>query len=272
MLRIAHITDTHVTAPGQRLCGLDPSARLRQALASVEAADLYDAVVITGDLTNDGKPESYAEFRRCLDGLRLPVHLCVGNHDDRGNFRRAFDHEPRYGASDFVQYTVEDARGHRLVFLDTTIPGRAAGLLCARRLAWLDETLAAGPGTPTLVFLHHPPLVSHIPPLDAIGLDGIDGLAAILVRHPQVRSLHAGHVHRPMYGRLGNTPVCAATSTCHQVALDLAGSELVFTYEPPSFAMILAEGDEVLCHTVHFTETEGPRLLCPPLRNRYEPA
>ncbi len=273
MLRIAHLTDPHITAPQHRLCGLHTPSRLRQALAVVAAApeDFYDAVVITGDLTHLGERDAYEELRRCLADMPLPVHLCIGNHDNRETFRSVFTYEPRYVTGEFVQYAVDDLASHRLVMLDTHLAGTASGLLCEARLDWLDETLAARPETPTLVFLHHPPFKTHIPPLDAIGLDGIDGLAAVIARHPQVRSLHAGHVHRPMYGRLGNTPVSAATSTCHQVALDLAGSELVVTYEPPSFALILAEGDEVLCHTVHFTETEGPRLPYPPMRNRYEP-
>lgn len=274
MLRIAHLTDPHVTAPQHRLCGLHTPGRLRQALATIDAAPegFYDAVVITGDLTHRGERDAYDEFRRCLEETSLPVHLCIGNHDDRETFRAVFADDPRYTADAFVQYAVDDIGSHRLVVLDTNLAGTARGLLCEARLGWLDETLAARPDTPTLVFLHHPPFKTHIPPLDAIGLDGVDGLAAVIARHPQVRSLHAGHVHRPMYGRLGNTPVAATTSTCHQVALDLAAPELAVTYEPPSFALILADGDDVLCHTVHFTETAGPRLPYPPMRNRYEPA
>ena len=274
MLRIAHLTDTHVTAPEHRLCGLHTPSLLRQALAEVDRAGdgFYDAVVITGDLTHKGEAEAYAEFRRCLAGVAAPVHLCIGNHDDRDAFRHAFADEARYTAGDFVQYAVEDVKGHRLVFLDTNRTGTARGLLCAARLEWLDGTLAAAPATPTLVFLHHPPFTTHIPPLDAIGLDGTDGLAEVIGRHPQVLSLHAGHVHRTMYGRLGGTPVTAATSTCHQVALDFESPELVITYEPPSFQLIIAGDGEVLSHTVPFGNPQGPRLAYPALRDQYDPA
>ncbi len=273
MLRIAHLTDPHVTAPQHRLCGLHTPSRLRQALAEIARAPagFYDAIVITGDLTHQGERDAYEEFARCLEGTSLPIHLCIGNHDDRETFRAVFADQPRYTTGDFVQYAVDDIDSHRLVILDTNLAGTARGLLCEARLGWLDETLAARPDTPTLVFLHHPPFKTHIPPLDAIGLDGVDGLAAVIARHPQVRSLHAGHVHRPMYGRLGDTPVAATTSTCHQVALDLAAPDLAVTYEPPSFALILAEAGEVLCHTVHFTETSTARLPYPPMRRRYEP-
>lgn len=274
MLRIAHLTDPHVTAPQHRLCGLHTPTMLRRALAAVAArpAGFYDAVVITGDLTDRGEPAAYEELARCLEGVAPPVYLIIGNHDDREAFRAVFADEPRYAAGDFVQYAIDDFAPHRLVFLDTNVPGTARGLLCDQRLAWLDEALAERPEAPTLVFLHHPPFATRIPPLDAIGLDGVESLARVIARHPQVLSLHAGHVHRPMYGRLGRTPVTAVTSTCHQVALDLVAPELVVTYEPPSFGLILAERDDVLCHTVYFGEAEGPRLPYAPMRGRYDPA
>ncbi|MFQ5957958.1 MAG: phosphodiesterase [Alphaproteobacteria bacterium] len=274
MLRIAHLTDPHVTAPQHLLCGLHTPSLLRRALAAVEArpAGFYDAVVITGDLTHQGEPAAYEELARCLEGVAPPVYLIIGNHDDREAFRAVFGGEPRYVAGDFVQYAVDDFASHRLVFLDTSVSGSARGLLCQARLGWLDEVLGERPETPTLVFLHHPPFTTHIPPLDAIGLDGIEGLARVIARHSQVLSLHAGHVHRPIYGRLGRTPVTAVTSTCHQTVLDLETPELVVTYEPPSFGLILAEAEDVLCHTVYFGEAEGPRLPYAPMRGRYDPA
>ncbi|MFP6740986.1 MAG: phosphodiesterase [Alphaproteobacteria bacterium] len=274
MTRIAHLTDSHVTAPQYRLCGLHSPTRLRQALAMVERAgpDFCDAVVITGDLTHKGEPDAYAEFRSCLQETTRPVHLCIGNHDDRQAFREAFAHEPRYQSGDFVQYSVDDVAGWRLVFLDTNLPGTARGLLCDARLDWLDRNLAAAPETPTLVFLHHPPFTSHIPALDAIGLDGIDGLARTLERHPQVASLHAGHGHRTMHGRLGGIPVTAAAATCHHMALDFHEPAFAVTYEPPSFQLIVAEAGAVMCHTVHFAEADGPRLDYAAMRNNYLPA
>ncbi len=274
MLRIAQITDTHVTAPEHRLCGLHTPTLLRQALAEVarQPDGFYDAVVISGDLTHKGEIEAYEELKRCIAGAQVPVHLMIGNHDDRATFRRAFAGEARYTTGEFVQYAVEDVKGHRLVMLDTNVPGTARGLLCAARLAWLDATLAERPDTPTLLFLHHPPFATHIAPIDAIGLDGLEGLAEVVARHGQLRSIHAGHAHRTMTGRLGDVPVMAAASTCHQVALDFASADIVIGYEPPSFAMILADAGEVMCHTVFFTLAQGPRLAYPALRNAYDRA
>lgn len=268
MLRIAHLSDTHVTAPDERLCGLHTPTLLRCALEAIargEAGGPVDAIVITGDLTHRGEPEAYDELRRCLDGVTVPVYLGIGNHDRRAAFRAAFGGEPRYAEGDFVQYVV-DFPEHRLVMLDTAVDGAPEGLLCEARLDWLERALAARAETPTLVFLHHPPFRCHIPPLDAIGLDGIEALGRVIARHPQVTSLHAGHVHRTMSGRLGRTPAITVPSTCHQTALDLAAPELVIAYEPPGFGLILADGDQVLCHAATFADAATPRLAYGPMR------
>ncbi len=268
MLRIAHLSDTHVTEPSERLCGLHTPTLLRRALEAVargEAGGPVDAIVITGDLTHRGEPAAYDELRRCLEGVTVPVYLGIGNHDRRAAFRAAFGAETRYAEGDFVQYVV-DFPEHRLVMLDTVIDGAPEGLLCEARLDWLDRALAARADAPTLVFLHHPPFRSHIPPLDAIGLDGIEGLARVIARHPQVASLHAGHVHRTMSGRLASRPAVAVPSTCHQTALDLAAPELVVAYEPPGFGLILADGAEVLNHIVFFSDSSVPRLAYGPMR------
>lgn len=262
MLRIAHLTDPHVTAPEHRLCGLDTPSLLRQALNEVNRAPngRYDAVVITGDLAHHGEDAAYDEFKRCLAACTVPVYLCIGNHDDRARFRRAFADERRYNTGDFVQYVVEDIRRYRLVMLDTNLAGTSRGLLCEVRLSWLDESLGERPETPTLLFIHHPPFTTHIRALDAIGLDGIDALAAVVARHPQVVSIHAGHVHRTIHARLGPTPAITAAATCYHMALDFHSEDLAVTYEPPSFTMILADGETVLCHTVYFTMSDSVRL------------
>ena len=96
-----------------------------------------------------------------------------------------------------MQYVVE---GHpvRLIALDTLVPGQVGGLLCAERLIWLAARLEEAPARPTLIFMHHPPFVTGLQAMDAMGLEGKEELAAVIRRHPQVERLVCGHVHRPM--------------------------------------------------------------------------
>jgi DNA-binding LacI/PurR family transcriptional regulator len=59
-----------------------------------------DAVLVTGDLTDDGDPRSYARVRELLAPLAVPVHPIPGNHDDRDALREAFADHPGVAGSD----------------------------------------------------------------------------------------------------------------------------------------------------------------------------
>jgi hypothetical protein len=139
---------------------------------------------------------------------------------------------PRDGG--FLQYTVEDWPV-RLVALDTLIPGASGGRLCAERLAWLDTRLAEAPDRPTVVLMHHPPFVTGMRKMDEMGLDGIDALAAVIRRHPQVERLVCGHLHRSIVRRFAGTVACTSPATAHQLALDLGEApRLATVMEPPA--------------------------------------
>ena len=91
MLKIIHVTDTHLVGQGTRLYGLDPHERLKKALADInrQHGDAH-AIVITGDLTNWGGKEEYDALSDALETSALPLRLVLGNHDHRDRFRAAF--------------------------------------------------------------------------------------------------------------------------------------------------------------------------------------
>jgi 3',5'-cyclic-AMP phosphodiesterase len=222
---IAQITDMHVVAPDQLYYGrVAATAQLQEAIAHINAlTPRPDVVLASGDLADHGTAEEYAVSRDLLQALIPPVYLIPGNHDHRDIFLEAFaDHTylPRPGAP-FAQYVIEEYPV-RLIGLDTTIPGRGQGLLCAERLAWLDQTLRAAPHRPTLIFMHHPPFRTGIRLADALGLYGGRQMEAIAARHPQVERVACGHVHRSIQVAWGGTIACTIPSTTSvQAALDL---------------------------------------------------
>jgi 3',5'-cyclic AMP phosphodiesterase CpdA len=162
--------------------------------------------------------------------------VLAGNHDDRDALRRKFDVPAADGG--FVNYAVH-LGPVRLVGLDTKRTGTAAGQLDAARAGWLNGVLADDRTTPTLLAMHHPPLLTGIPAMDVIGIPEPERrqLAEIVSAHRQVQLITAGHVHRTIVGELGGTPVLAIPSTDVQLALDFAAADLRFVYEPPSFAV-----------------------------------
>jgi 3',5'-cyclic-AMP phosphodiesterase len=230
---LVQLSDPHI---GADWAEGDPTARFAAAVESVRAVGRPDAVLVSGDLADHASDDEYAVVQELLASLRAPVHVLAGNHDDRAALRRHFgvpgaDGEP-------VQYAV-DLGLLRLVVVDTTIPGEDPGALDGGRLDWLDAELAAAPEKPTIVAMHHPPVLTGSPVWDDLGLRAADrsALGAVVGRHDQVRRLVAGHVHRTMTGEVGGRPVLAVPSTYVQARLNFDATELELTPDPAGFGV-----------------------------------
>jgi len=260
---IAQITDMHVVEPGTRLQGeIDTNGAMARCAARLAGLDPQpDVLVITGDLTDTGTPAAYAHLREMLAPLRMPVYVLPGNHDRREAMRAAFAGTGALPADDgqpFLQYAVE-GWPLRLVVLDTVEEGRTGGRLCAARLGWLADRLAEQPGRPTLIALHHPPFDTGIPFMDRIGLDGRDGLADVVARHPNVELVICGHVHRAVQTRFAGTLASICPSTAHQILLTFDPDRPdAWVPEPPAFHLhAWRPGGGLVTHLVP-VESPGP--------------
>lgn len=254
---VAHLSDTHLAGP---LAG-PPAAALRQAVGRVRAlTPRPDCVVITGDLADHGAAAEYAQLRDLLAPMDLPVHLVVGNHDDRDAFREAFpDLRPSPLPGGSVCSAV-DYPGLRLLVCDSLRPGRTDGRLGGEQLAWLDAELGRAPDTPAVVCLHHPPIRTGIVAMDRIGLEDAPDLAAVLGRHRQVVRVLAGHLHRPVTGSVAGTIVSVAPSTHRQVYLNLRpDAPGAFVDEPAAFLLHQLDGGDCVTHLAPVSHT-GPPL------------
>jgi Icc protein len=235
-MRIAQITDLHIVTR-DRLCyrKVPTNDQLAQAVAHLNSFQPPpDVVIASGDLTDHGRAEEYQVLREILSALKAPVYVVPGNHDHREAMMNSFadqDYMARQG-SPFVDYAIDDFP-IRLVGLDTHVPGHHHGEVRHQQLRWLDETLAARPDSPTLIFMHHPPFRTGIRWMDASGLHGGRELEALIARHKQIVRVACGHIHRPIHVVWGGTIASSAPSTCHQVPLDLNGGDgFEFIMEP----------------------------------------
>lgn len=238
---LAQLSDPHIGATQE---DADPAARLETVVEAVLALpNRVDAVVVSGDLSDDGSAESYRVARSSLDRFECPVHVLPGNHDDRARLRQAFD-LPGEGAEP-IHYAV-DVGELRLVALDSIVPGRDPGAFPAETLAWLDEALGKERERPTMLAVHHTPLATGLPGWDAINLspDEREALAGVVARHPQLRAIVGGHLHRIATATLAGCPVLSAPSTYLQALPDFDFEEEdVEMVGPPGFALhVLSDG------------------------------
>ena len=129
--------------------------------------------------------------------------------------------------------------------VDSTRPGEDRGELDSLRIEWLDGALAAEPARPTLLAMHHPPIVTRSPAWDPIALPGAarSALADILARHPQVLGIVGGHHHQTIVAHLGSRPVMAIPSTYGQARVGFGAGKIVFGEAVSAFAVhVLADG------------------------------
>lgn len=240
---IAQISDTHILAGSpEQAAGAARAEALRRCVADINRQGV-DAVIHTGDTVHHGTAEEYAHLGEILAGLEAPLFLIPGNRDRREGLRGAFGHISYLpGNGEFLHYVVEDSPV-RLVALDSVDAGERKGAFCARRLAWLEETLAREPDRPTILFIHHPPF--DIPvhfvggyrrPKDA------EDLAAVVKRHPQVRQLLCGHVHFQHRQPWGGT----TATTMPSVAVDLRKEDDPTIETLPLYLLHVASNDGAL--------------------------
>lgn len=204
---VALISDTHIAADAEKTAReQNMSANLRAAVDDILAQpEAPRAALVTGDLAfNSGEPGDYAQFLSLVRPLRergIPVHLTMGNHDDRANFLGAIRAEDPVSSplADRCVGVVETA-GLRFVILDSLDgPGLVGGRLRDVQLAWLARTLDANADTATMVLVHHNP--AYTPEQLKGCLGDTDELLDILRPRKQVKALIFGHSHVWNLGR-----------------------------------------------------------------------
>ena len=255
---IAQITDTHV--------GFEPKAgedefnvaRLRSVLAHLCSQPMQpDMLILTGDLTDGGQPECYARIKRLVAQCPFPVHVIPGNHDNRVEMLKAFSDCPTHDG--FIQFVIESGEASdplRVLCLDTFEPGRHGGAFCTSRAAWLAEQLSNHPDTPTIIFMHHPPLAAGIDWMDPCKNEPwLKRFCETVRGHKQIISIQAGHLHRPVQAMVEGIPICVSPAVAPAVTLDLrpvdthaADYRAIVAAEPPSYSLHLWRGGNLVSH------------------------
>src|SRR3546814_18444239 len=131
MARLLQLTDLHVVAPGALASGVvDTRALLRAGIDHLidrlDAIGPIDAVLVTGDVSDDGSDERYAFTRAQLERLGRRILIVPGHHDRREGLRAVFGDLPEIHRGGLLDGSTGVA-GTLVVGLDPLDGGRATG-------------------------------------------------------------------------------------------------------------------------------------------------
>lgn len=253
---IAQLTDIHVGFAPHELPEELNVTRFRATMQRLmEQPNRPDMLVLSGDITDHGDDASFAKAADLLKNVPVPILPMVGNHDSREGLLRAFPHIVA-AEGGFLHYVVEARQGLRVICLDTLEVGRHGGAFCEARAAWLAERLGEAPQAPTLIFMHHPPVVSGIDWMDPEPReDWITRLRDVLKGQHQVLAIHCGHLHRQINAQFAGIPLAVTPSVAPVVAMDLnpidknvPDDRELITTEPPTYALHRWDGTSLVSH------------------------
>ncbi|WP_227998404.1 metallophosphoesterase [Nocardia australiensis] len=241
MILLAQVSDTHFDL------GARNAERVERVMAYL--ADLRrrpDAILLTGDITDSGQPDQYAEARMALQA-DIPVYSIPGNHDDRAAFRIALLGEPASTAPINHVHRVGELT---VVLLDSSIPGEPAGRLTDETYDWLRGALADAPADgPILLALHHPPAHLFSPVIDEISLMEPDRLAEIVAADQRIVGVVSGHAHSSVATTFAGRPLLVAPSTASVLGgeweLDLPDHVMDYAPDPAVALHVIDENNRM---------------------------
>lgn len=159
---------------------------MNQAAVAEMAATGLAAVIVKGDVSNDGTDDEFTAFEACYrDAFGDRLHVTRGNHD-------SYRGQHCYASDEWIELP-----GVCVALLDTVLPEQTTGTISTAQLQWLEDLVAAA-DRPVIVLGHHQQWISgrRHPGYFGLDPDSSDALSAVAARHSRIVAYAAGHTHR----------------------------------------------------------------------------
>ena len=237
---IAQISDTHLFGDKNRkINGSNSYQNLKNVINQVVSLDKKpDLIVVSGDLSQDCTFESYQHLANLLHRCEIKYYFFPGNHDDVDIINKVFDMN---WVKDKVDYSF-NINGWFVNVIDTSVYPEVLGELSDDQLKNLKNNLEQNKNKPTIVFMHHHPLLLNSAWLDRYILKDAEKFINLIKLNPQVKAVLFGHIHQVFERNINGTFYGSAPASCYQV---LPKTEM-FTIEKLSagYRLIELDGDK----------------------------
>ena len=211
-LLIAQVTDIHLFANASKeLLGLPTTKSFQAVIERLQKLlPLPALLLLTGDLSQDGKLESYQRLQELLKPLNIPTYWLPGNHDQPPVMEQALNQTPISSQKSFR------VGNWQFILLNSAVSGQVHGQLSPESVDWLDLQLQQTRQQLTLIGLHHPPFSVNSHWLDGSTLQNSEKLFEVIDRYPQVRLVVFGHIHQEFERSRRGVCYLGCPSTCIQ--------------------------------------------------------
>ena len=254
MLRIAHISDSHITPGGEF-----QKERFSQIVEEINRLP-FDLVVHTGDITDSGLRRAYEHSQEVIQTIEKPLIVIPGNHDSRNVGYELF--EEYFGDLNGV-YEGDD---YIVIYVDSSIPDRNEGRVGGSKFHWLRNKLVRYSSKKLkIVAVHH-----HLIPVPKAGTERNvlfnAGDLMDLFQEYDVNLVLSGHRHYPnvidVDGMVISNAGCMscrkvrAGDVCSYNRIEITPEKItvsiqrlqeaqVFTYTPSRSEIFISEGKKL---------------------------
>jgi len=211
-LTFVHLSDLHIQGKDdEQFLGLDTAQRFRAVVEHIRQSSYHPACfVISGDLIHDAGEAGYEHVKALLTDLEsfgAPIHMVLGNHDNRVAFQRVIlqdsdiDECRRY-------YHAHVIDGIKLILLDSRESDKVYGTFDDEQMTWLSEQLSDD--LPSILVFHHHPCPTPFKILEKHLLvpESAEKLAKAIEGHRVIGILN-GHVHFNNFSVFHGIPTAA---------------------------------------------------------------
>lgn len=240
-MKIIIISDLHITENGVSIWDTDTLSHFISVKCLIEIIPDVDAVIVCGDIADDGSLWAY-NFVSCeLDKLNVPVYYVPGNHDNVINMKTVIN--PHLFLKSF------EIQGWKFILLNSVMPdptditnNMSRGLLNEQDLANLKEEMKTDSNV--CLVLHHPP-IEQDGWLNRKLLDNKEDLNSIIVDDEKIKLILYGHTHYHSIKTVGHTTYVCAPSVGFAFDKDLPKFQIDKGKE--GFLILTINGENIDC-------------------------
>ena len=190
-IRLLHISDIHLTDHGEPIWGVNTMEHFHRLMNSVKQHSDVNAIIVSGDISNDGSIWSYKYADGMFKELGIPTYWCIGNHDRLDSLQ---------GSISYCEYLSEvNILDWGFIMLNSVIPdeinpdkNKARGFVSEEQLDLIRDASARYENL--AIVLHHPPIETG-GWLDRRILDNRRDLVSCIDECKNVKLVMYGHIH-----------------------------------------------------------------------------